>query len=161
MSKQTFRVIAIVLIVLIGLAGAWVVYMARQGAASSPPAPTATAVPEPITGISWEWTGMQDSSGETSVRDPKSYTIAFYDDGTVAVQADCNQLSGSYSRSGSSLSIALGPSTAAYCGEDSQDQLYLASLNKVNSYAADNKGLELHFGGGSGKMDFRDGGPAR
>jgi hypothetical protein len=61
--------------------------------------------------------------------------------------------------SGSSLSIQPGALTSAYCGEQSQDQLYRVSLSKVSSYAADQKGLELHFS--DGKMDFRDGGAAR
>jgi heat shock protein HslJ len=161
MKTRTLTIIVIVLAALAVLAIVALVRGSRQGtAAPTPlPAPTETPVPQDITGIVWEWTGMQDSAGETSVSDPRHYTITFKDDGTVAVQADCNQVSGGYSLSGSSLSIQLGASTTAFCGEGSQDQVYLASLAKVSSYAADLKGLELHFS--DGKMDFRDGGRAQ
>jgi heat shock protein HslJ len=160
MKTRTLIIIVSVLGILAVLAVAALVYASRQGSAApaATPAPTETAAPQPITGILWEWTGMQDSQGSTSVSDPRHYTITFKDDGSVTIQADCNQVSGSYSMSGSSVTIQLGASTTAYCGEGSQDQVYLASLSKVSSYAVDQKGLELHFS--DGKMDFRDGGPA-
>ena len=155
MKNRTLTVIVIILAVLLVIA---VAFLYRQATSGTSTAPAATSVPTPmpITGIKWEWTGMQDSSGETSVSDPRNYTLKFNDDGTITGQADCNQISGTYSLSGSSLSIHLGTSTSAFCGESSQDQVYLASLSKVSSYAADQQGLELHFS--DGKMDFRDGG---
>jgi heat shock protein HslJ len=155
-KTRTLTILVVVLAVLLVLA---LVFVFRQMNTSSPPASTPVPTPMPITDILWEWTGMQDSSGEMAVSRPNDYTIVFNTDGTVAIQADCNEVAGTYSLSGSSLNIQLGASTQAFCGEDSEDQLYLASLGKVSSYASDQSGLELQFS--DGKMDFRDGGPAR
>ncbi|MCB0233261.1 MAG: META domain-containing protein, partial [Anaerolineae bacterium] len=42
------------------------------------------------------------------VPDPQNYTIAFADDNTLAIKADCNQVAGSYTLDGASLTIQLG-----------------------------------------------------
>jgi heat shock protein HslJ len=52
---------------------------------------------------------------------PKKYTIIFNTDGTFEGQADCNAISGTYSQE-NGFTITLGPSTLAFCGEDSLDQ---------------------------------------
>ena len=55
-----------------------------------------------ITDIIWQWESVTDRpSGETiTVSDPENYTLAFKDDGTFSGQADCNQISGSYTQEG-------------------------------------------------------------
>jgi hypothetical protein len=56
------------------------------------------------------------------------------------------------------LDITLGAMTLAFCGEASLDVIYLASLDKVSSYAIEGGGLQLKFPDDGGKMDFQNGG---
>jgi len=123
---------------------------------------TACSRRDSIEGIIWQWTAMQESvpASQSVVPDPENYTITFNADGNVAIKADCNQVSGTYTMNGSNLTIILGPSTMAFCGDDSQDQIYLTSLGKVSSYAVEDGGLQLEFADDAGKMDFENGGEA-
>jgi heat shock protein HslJ len=115
-----------------------------------------------LTGIVWEWTAMQETvpASQSVVPDPENYTITFNADDTLAIKADCNQVTGSYTMSGSDMTITLGASTLAFCGEDSQDAIYLASLDRVSSYAIESGELQLSFAEDAGKMDFQNGGAA-
>jgi heat shock protein HslJ len=116
-----------------------------------------------ITGIVWQWTAMQETvpASQSVVPNPQNYTIIFNMDNTVTIKADCNQVGGTYTVSGSNLTIILGPSTLMYCGDASLDQIYLASLSKVASYAIVNDQLQLKFADDGGKMDFNNGGKAQ
>ncbi len=115
-----------------------------------------------ITGTVWQWSAMQETAPPSlSVNpEPENYTIVFNTDGTVDIKADCNQAGGTYTLSGSSLTIQVESSTMAYCGDDSQDQIYLQSLAKVSSYAVVDGSLQLIFADDGGKMDFNNGGAA-
>jgi heat shock protein HslJ len=115
-----------------------------------------------LTGTVWEWTAMQTTvpASQSAVPDPENYTITFNTDDTLAIKADCNQVTGSYTLSGSDLTITLGASTLAFCGEASQDSIYLASLSQVSSYAIESGELQLMFADDGGKMDFQNGGAA-
>ena len=116
-----------------------------------------------ITGIVWQWTAMQETvpASQSVVPDPQNYTITFNPDGTVAIKADCNNVTGNYKMSGSDLTITLGASTLMACGDNSQDTIYLASLSKVSSYVVENGQLQLKFANDGGKMDFKNGGKAQ
>jgi heat shock protein HslJ len=118
-----------------------------------------------ITGINWQWTAMQETApASQSVVPPaevSKYTIVFNTDGTVAIVADCRNVGGTYTTSGSDMKITLGPSTMIVCGEGSMDVIYLSSLEKVSSYAVENGQLQLKFASDGGKMDFQNGGAAQ
>jgi heat shock protein HslJ len=120
---------------------------------------TASSTPS-LTGTVWQWTAMQETAPahQSVVPDPQNYTITFNADGTAAIKADCNNVTATYITSGSSLTLTLGASTLMYCGDASQDTLYLASLGKVSSYAIENGQLQLIFPNDGGKMDFKSGG---
>lgn len=118
---------------------------------------------DPLTGTVWEWVSVtQKSSGTvTTVPEAEKYTITFNEDGTFEGQADCNAISGTYSQE-SGFTITLGPSTLAYCGEDSIDQQYLSLLSMVAAGGPNGSGgLALETAGGADRMEFQDGGPAR
>jgi heat shock protein HslJ len=55
---------------------------------------------------------------------------------------------------GDRLTITLGPSTMAFCGEESLDQRYLELLGKVGGYALENGRLVLHLSADAGMMTF-------
>jgi heat shock protein HslJ len=128
--------------------------LAACGAGSSTPS---------LTGTAWQWTAMQETvpAGQSVVPNPENYTITFNTDGTAAIKADCNNVTANYTMSGSSLTITPGASTLMYCGDTSQDTIYLASLAKVTSYAIVNGDLQLKFANDGGKMDFKNGGKAK
>src|SRR3954453_23504823 len=84
----------------------------------------------------WQWVVPPASQG--------SYTIQFNSDGTFAGKADCNQVSGSYKTSGSDrMEIAPGPTTMAFCGEDSKDVLYISLLGQVSNFKTSGTDLTL------------------
>jgi C-terminal processing protease CtpA/Prc len=96
-------------------------------------------------GTTWQWTLAIDSSGAmTAVDTPGSYTIAFAEDGTVAIQADCNQASGEYiTGEDGALTITLGPVTLAACPEGSRSDAFLGYLGAVQSAEVDGAQLVL------------------
>ena len=116
-----------------------------------------------LTGVNWQWTAMQETvpASQSVVPNPENYTITFNTDGTAAIKADCNNVTANYTMSGSSLTITPGASTLMYCGDASQDTIYLASLAKVSNYAIVNGDLQLKFANDGGKMDFKNGGKAK
>jgi heat shock protein HslJ len=92
----------------------------------------------------WQWQSTQAGGGASVVAaDPTRYTINFEPDGSAQIRADCNQVGGTYSVSGSNLTIDLGPSTLASCPPDSQADQFLAGLGQVTSYSVDGDDLVL------------------
>ena len=64
-----------------------------------------------------------------------NYTIQFNDDETFAAKADCNQVAGDYTiQADGVLTINPGPSTLAFCGEESLGDAYVAALGQAGSY---------------------------
>ncbi len=126
-------------------------------------APAATPTPSnSITGIVWQWTSVIDQSTKatTTVPNPASYTITFNTDGTLTGKADCNSFSGTYSQQ-NGFAIKLGPSTMAFCGENSMDQQYLKLLGSVAAGGPDGAGgFALETAGGAQRMTFKNGGAA-
>ena len=118
-----------------------------------------------ITGIVWQWAAMQETAPANLSAVPPAdigkYTITFNTDGSLAIAADCNQVGGTYTTSGSDMKITLGASTLMACGDASMDSIYLASLDKVSSYAVENGQLQLKFANDGGKMDFQNGGASK
>ena len=115
-----------------------------------------------ITDKEWQWELVKDQpAGETTtIPDPENYTLIFRDDDTFSGKADCNEISGTYSQEGGFF-LTLGPSTMAFCGEESLDQLYLELLNGVvaGGPAGDGR-FALEWAAGEKRMEFRDGGAA-
>jgi heat shock protein HslJ len=103
--------------------------------------PLASAVaddPKPVElqGPTWtlvEIASMDDS--ETSPQEGGVYTLAFQDDGSVQVQADCNRGRGSFQSEGPGQ-IQFGPIavTRMLCPGDSIDGKFLQNLEYVRSY---------------------------
>lgn len=106
---------------------------------SAPNTTPAGNITAPFVNATWRWLGR--SGSETiQVPNPNQYTIAFNKTGTYAIKADCNVGSGNYTLDGTKLRINQGALTKAYCGDNSLDRTYLASLNRVTSYVMDANG---------------------
>ena len=65
---------------------------------------------------------------------PDNYTIQFMPDGTVAIQADCNRVGGTYTLDGSAITIELGPTTLAACPPGSLGDQCMANLGVATIY---------------------------
>jgi hypothetical protein len=53
-----------------------------------------------------------------------------------------------------------GPSTLAFCGDDSLDQLFLSKLGTGGTVSVENERLVLELNENAGRMVFDNGGPA-
>jgi heat shock protein HslJ len=92
-----------------------------------------------ITGTTWRLVSITTQSPSFSAIVPAeamvNYTIEFNDDGTFSAKADCNQVAGDYTIQDSGvLTITPGPSTLAFCGEESLGDAYVAALAQAGAY---------------------------
>jgi heat shock protein HslJ len=116
-----------------------------------------------ITGIQWQWAELTetDPASQSVVPDPENYVLVLNDDGSANIKADCNQLQWTYTLDGTSLTFStLGPSTMAFCGDDSLDQLFLSKLGMGGTVSVEDERLVLELNENAGRMVFDNGGPA-
>ena len=117
-----------------------------------------------ITGIQWQWAQMTETepASQSVVPDPENYVLVLNKDGSANIQADCNQVQWTYTLDGTSLIFnTLGPSTLAFCGEDSHDQLFLSKMGLGGTYSVEDGRLVLELNENAGRMVFDNGGPAQ
>jgi heat shock protein HslJ len=95
-----------------------------------------------------------DASGiQTTIEYPEDYTITFGEDGTMAIQADCNQASAEYTLgAGGALTITPEPATLAACPEGSLSEEFLQWLGSATSSQTDGKQLVLSTDPESGAL---------
>ncbi|KAF5057028.1 META domain protein [anaerobic digester metagenome] len=106
----------------------------------------------------WEWTAIEtmDGMNQTVVTDSNLHTLVFNPDGSYGIKNDCNVGGGNYTLVGSSLNLTAPITTLVYCGDESHDQLYLASLLNVTAFTlADTGRLSLALGESGQQMVFR------
>jgi heat shock protein HslJ len=106
--------------------------------------------------ITWRWASLVENepASQSVVADPENYTIILNSDGTMNIKADCNVVSGTYVIDGKSLTLELGPSTLAFCGEESLDGMFNEMLTKVESFSLENDQLTLNLENEFGRMSF-------
>ncbi len=106
----------------------------------------ATTLPVEMLDVEWQLHSVLESepAAQSVIPEPQKYTIQFTPEGTAAITADCNQVLGNYTVQGTSLSIEIGPTTLAFCGEESGDTLYLTALGAVTTYELREDGLALN-----------------
>ena len=105
----------------------------------------------------WEWTAIEamDGTNLTVVNNSTLYTLRFAPDGAYGIKADCNVGGGNYTLDGSALNLSDSFTTLAWCGNESQDSLYLASLQNVSAYTLAQDGrLLLSLGETDERMVF-------
>ncbi len=111
----------------------------------------------PVVGTTWQWQRFDRKAEGDSIAaaNPESYTLTLQEDGTAAIQADCNQLSWTYAMAGNALTFdTLGPTTLAFCGEESLGRLYVEVLPIVATYLVSEGTLRLGLQADSGNMVF-------
>ena len=91
-----------------------------------------------LTGKTWQLTAITEVvpafQGVVPEADQSKLTITFNTDGSYNAEADCNQLSGTYTTTGTGgISIELGAITMAMCPEDSLSGQFVAALGNAES----------------------------
>jgi heat shock protein HslJ len=95
-----------------------------------------------LQGVVWQWQGsLYNDDSEATPDDPSMYTVEFADDGTAAIQADCNSVRAEYEAGDGELSIVLGPTTLVACEEGSLSDQFLRDLEGAAIYFFDDEGL--------------------
>jgi len=91
----------------------------------------------------------------TTVDSPQNYTLQFLDDGTVAVQADCNRGQGPFTTT-EDRQVTIGPLaiTRASCGPDSIDGEFVQRLSDATIYFLQDGDLFLDLKADAGTMQF-------
>ena len=108
-----------------------------------------------LTGVVWQWqTTLMNNDDQFTPDNPANYTLQFNADGTFTAQADCNQVSGSYTLENSQLSIVPGPSTMAACPEGSLGDQFVKNLGEANRFLFEGDDLIISLMFDSGSMRF-------
>jgi heat shock protein HslJ len=133
--------------------------MAGQAAGpSGSQQPSTAGQPAPLEGPTWNWIKTEYSNDTTiTAPDPAKFTVTF-DQATRRFNftADCNNGSGSYTLSGSSLTMQTEGMTLAFCPLPNGD--FTQMLNQVASYKIEGSTLFLAFKMDGGIMTFTTGG---
>jgi heat shock protein HslJ len=116
-----------------------------------------TAPPPALTGITWQWVEFTSANETIFVTRPQNFTLTLVADGSLSLQAECNSGGGSYTLSGQHITFNDMMTTLMYCGDDSQDSLFLNLLSQVTSYVLEEGVLFLELPGDGGSMQFRPG----
>lgn len=104
----------------------------------------------------WYWEKTVYNDGTVHVPNkPGVFSLAFGQDGRVAVTTDCNTMGGSYRVDGNQLQFEQMVSTRMHC-EGSQEQLFSKMLDSVSSYFfTDDEQLVLEIKYDSGSILLR------
>lgn len=116
-----------------------------------------------ILGIQWQWTQLIETqpASQSVIANSENYVLVLNADGSANIQADCNQLQWTYTVEGDTISFnTLGPSTLAYCGEESSDQIFLEKLGMAGTWRVEDGRLVFELNENAGTMIFSNGGPA-
>jgi heat shock protein HslJ len=117
-----------------------------------------------ILDIQWQWAQLTETepAAQSVVPDPENYVLVLTADGNAALKADCNQVLWTYTAEGNSLTFnTLGPSTLAFCGEESSDQLFMSKLGVGGTWSVEDGRLVLELNENAGTMVFDNGGARR
>ncbi len=111
--------------------------------------------------INWQWADLIETepAAQSAVPTPEKYTITFFENNTLFIKADCNNISGTYTLEGNLLTMEMGPTTQVFCGETSLDQQYIALLSSVVGAEGENGRLIL-ITSENARMGFNNGGTA-
>ena len=127
-----------------------------KGAPSQGDASTSAAVhPELLdTPLQWIWFGS--GKEQFDVDAPERYTIEFFADGTLAIQADCNRGTGNYAfKPDGGVDITPLAITMMLCEEPSLGDRFVKTLDQVRLYFEKEGDFFLEAPLDSGTLRFR------
>src|SRR5262249_42273157 len=128
----------------------------KSSTSSSTPSPSSpSAVSSPavtnLAGSAWTMTSYADTSG-TMVAAAQSAALSFGANGALSGSTGCNSFRGTYTSTGSSLTLTLGPMTQMACVDaaaTAQETAVVQQLPEVASYTTGGDGLTLSASDGS------------
>jgi heat shock protein HslJ len=134
---------------------------AAPSAGSSASAAASPSAGSSLTGQAWALSAVTGKTPafQAAVPDYQQafHTITFNTDGSYSGTADCNQIAGTYTTSGDSLTITAGASTLAYCprsgGDTDFGTIFAHSLTEAATYAVTDDTLTITLTDG-GTMTF-------
>lgn len=128
----------------------------RAAAGSDAGAAGEPAAGEPaLVGTVWQWEQTTTPREVIAAVDPARYTIEFLEDGTAAIQADCNRVTATYTTDDSgALTIVPGAATTAMCPPDTQDVAFVAGLARAAVYFFQDGKLFIDQFADAGTMQF-------
>jgi len=112
-----------------------------------------------LTDALWSWNELIEPDGTSLINNPDNYTLRFFSDGTLNINADCNTGQGTYTADRQFLTIQVGVMTTAFCGEDSLDVQFLDYLGQVDSFDLQPAYLALNLAEEAGTLGFYIGSP--
>ncbi|NJP04792.1 MAG: META domain-containing protein [Chloroflexaceae bacterium] len=128
--------------------------------------PVAMNTDPALLGTVWQWQQFVSLVAEQEIPTPEQYTLTFQEDGSLNVQADCNQSGGTYIADSGSISITMGFMTMAECGPESLGLELVDYLGQVAVYSFTDDGLlllelpaangTLVFGSGAGEQPVEE-----
>ncbi|MBK7218395.1 MAG: META domain-containing protein [Candidatus Promineofilum sp.] len=109
-----------------------------------------------LAGTTWQWTESATANTATAVAEPARYAVVFNEDGTLAITADCNSMTGAYvAGEDGTLTMTLGASTLMACPEDSQATEFMAALAAAATYSFDGADLVIGQAADAGTLRFQ------
>jgi len=114
----------------------------------------------PLAVDSWLWVSTQYNNGEKiTPNNPSQFNAIFTVDGEFSSETDCNNVSGSYSVKGNSITFGPLASTLKACPGETRESSYVSDLSEVQSYLITEAGqlvLLLKFDTGSMIFEPKD-----
>ena len=108
-----------------------------------------------LVGFLWMWLEfLENNDTRTAPDNPGDYTLEFFPDGNVHLQADCNNASGRYTVDGNQLDIEIMISTLAACPPESLSDEYIQLINDAVIYFREGDFLFLDIMMDVGTMKF-------
>jgi len=90
------------------------------------------AAPAGLTGVRWRWVHFTAPGVAPLVpAHPERYWVEFLPEGVLALQADCNRGTGTWTQKGAELTLKLLATTLAACPPDSLDSRFNQLLAEV------------------------------
>lgn len=123
---------------------------------AQPAAEAEAATAASLTGVTWQWVGLTDPMQQVVIDAPESYTLTFLDDGSLQIQADCNQATASYTATADgSLTVTPGVTTLALCGPESRGEELIQKLGFAAHYFFQNGHLFIDMMADGGTLEFQ------
>lgn len=151
---------AVCLLALLGSATLAACGKSTSGGTTSPDSTATPAGPQgPPTG-SWNLVSYTDARGVTPAAGGNTATLRFGTGGALDGTTGCNSFRGTFTVSGDSLGIQLGPMTQMACTDPAiaaQEQALLTGLPGVGRFQVREGGLTLSDGSGAPLFEYQEG----
>jgi len=125
----------------------------REAAGSIAPAIGAAAS---LQGVTWEWEGFSSPTEQRTIDTPDRYTIRFDSGGRVAVRADCNRGTASYTATADGeLTVTPMALTRAMCPPGSMSDRFARDVGSATRFDVRDSSLVLTLPANGGTLRFR------